>query len=55
MDWIRLSSSGKDLSGVNGQFLLITVNELAKHNKKNDAWIAIRGKYYTHDNLDYVS
>ncbi|KAF5291583.1 hypothetical protein FQR65_LT01896 [Abscondita terminalis] len=48
MDWIRLGSSGKDLSGVgprSGQ-LSVTLRELALHNKPTDAWLAIRGKVY---------
>lgn len=66
MDWIRLGTSGKDLTGLGSRagtlavsivyFLLITVfklkpsqvtkRELAKHNKINDAWTAIRGRVY---------
>lgn len=44
MDWIRLGSSGVDLTGVGGVTRNVTPKELAKHNKKNDAWIAIRGE-----------
>ncbi|XP_053987077.1 cytochrome b5 reductase 4 isoform X1 [Hylaeus volcanicus] len=43
MDWIRLSNSGVDLTGVGGVSRVITLSELANHNKENDAWIAIRG------------
>ncbi|XP_015113819.1 cytochrome b5 reductase 4 isoform X1 [Diachasma alloeum] len=43
MDWIRLGSSGVDLTGVGGVNQAITLTELAKHNQRNDAWIAIRG------------
>lgn len=43
MDWIRLGSTGIDLTGVGGIPQVITMAELAKHNKENDAWIAIRG------------
>lgn len=46
LDWIRLASSGKDLTGVGGKFLNITPEELAKHNKKDDAWISLKGKVY---------
>ncbi|XP_060521615.1 cytochrome b5 reductase 4-like [Cylas formicarius] len=48
MDWIRLGSSGKDLTGLgpNAGTLSVTKQELAKHNKKNDAWLAIRGRVY---------
>ncbi|XP_078324378.1 cytochrome b5 reductase 4-like isoform X2 [Crassostrea virginica] len=46
MDWIRLGRSGEDLTGVGGKVLEVDVEELAKHNQKNDAWIALRGKVY---------
>ncbi|KAK4873934.1 hypothetical protein RN001_013294 [Aquatica leii] len=48
MDWIRLGSSGKDLTGVGAQAgqLSVTLRELAQHNKPTDAWLAIRGKVY---------
>ncbi|XP_060811663.1 cytochrome b5 reductase 4 isoform X2 [Bombus pascuorum] len=43
MDWIRLGNSGVDLTGVGGVPRVVTLSELATHNKRNDAWIAIRG------------
>ncbi|XP_033227137.1 cytochrome b5 reductase 4 isoform X2 [Belonocnema kinseyi] len=43
MDWIRLGSSGVDLTGVGGVSRIVSMAELAEHNKENDAWIAIRG------------
>ncbi|XP_029033088.1 cytochrome b5 reductase 4 isoform X1 [Osmia bicornis bicornis] len=43
MDWIRLGNSGVDLTGVGGVPRVVTLSELANHNKQNDAWIAIRG------------
>ncbi|KAJ8679441.1 hypothetical protein QAD02_015228 [Eretmocerus hayati] len=46
MDWIRLGSSGVDLTGVGGQLLTVTPAELAKHNKESDAWISIRGMVF---------
>jgi len=46
MDWIRLGSSGSDLTGVGGKMLSISKSELAKHNKRTDAWLAIRGTVY---------
>ncbi|XP_066994666.2 cytochrome b5 reductase 4 [Anabrus simplex] len=46
MDWIRLGNTGKDLTGVGGVAQEVTLEQLAKHNKTNDAWIALRGKVY---------
>ena len=43
MDWIRLGRSSQDLNGFNGKIMDISVEELAKHTKQEDAWIAIRG------------
>ena len=44
MDWIRLGNSGKDLAGVGGNIRRISVEELSKHNREDDVWIAVRGK-----------
>ncbi|XP_044272364.1 cytochrome b5 reductase 4-like isoform X2 [Tribolium madens] len=48
MDWIRLGSSGRDLTGVGAQAgnLSVTPSELALHNKESDAWLCIRGRVY---------
>lgn len=46
MDWIRLTKSGKDLTGLEGRLIEVTEDELAKHNKKEDCWICIRGYVY---------
>lgn len=35
-----------DLAGTKGVVTPVTLAELKKHNKKNDAWMAIRGKVY---------
>ncbi|XP_075058811.1 cytochrome b5 reductase 4 isoform X3 [Mixophyes fleayi] len=43
MDWIKVKSSGKDLTGLKGRLIEVTEEELAKHNKKTDCWICIRG------------
>lgn len=45
MDWIRLGNSGVDLTGVGGVPRVVTLSELANHNKQTDAWIAIRGLF----------
>uniref|UniRef100_A0A8B9EV78 Cytochrome b5 reductase 4 n=1 Tax=Amazona collaria TaxID=241587 RepID=A0A8B9EV78_9PSIT len=46
MDWIRLTKSGKDMAGLKGRLIEVTEDELAKHNKKEDCWICIRGFVY---------
>ncbi|CAM4533999.1 cytochrome b5 reductase 4 isoform X1 [Caretta caretta] len=46
MDWIRLTKSGKDLTGLKGRLIDVTEEELAKHSKKDDCWICIRGLVY---------
>ncbi|XP_077991492.1 cytochrome b5 reductase 4-like [Glandiceps talaboti] len=46
MDWIRLGRSGKDLTSVGGKVLQVTKEELAKHNKPDDAWMCLKGKVY---------
>ena len=45
MDWIRLSNSGEDLAGVGGKTLEVTKKELARHNKRKDAWMAVQGQF----------
>ncbi|XP_069829636.1 cytochrome b5 reductase 4 [Dendropsophus ebraccatus] len=46
MDWIKLKSSSKDLTGLRGRLIEVTEEELAKHNKKTDCWTCIRGLVY---------
>ena len=46
MDWIRLTKSGKDLAGTGGRMLQVTSEELAKHNLRNDCWMALNGIVY---------
>ncbi|XP_034256976.1 cytochrome b5 reductase 4 [Thrips palmi] len=46
MDWIRLGNSSQDLTGVGGRVLDVTPEQLAQHNTKGDAWLAIRGSVY---------
>ena len=46
MDWIRLTKSGKDLTGVGGPRLggkvrEVTRQELRKHRKRKDAWMEL--------------
>ena len=45
MEWIRLTKSGKDLAGTGGRLLEVTAEELRKHKKRGDAWIALNGKF----------
>lgn len=44
--WIRLGSSGEDLNGLKGKTIQVSHQELAKHNKVGDLWMAVRGKVY---------
>jgi len=51
MDWIRLSKSGKDLTGVggpmvNGKIREVTRQELRRHRKRQDCWLAINGAVF---------
>ena len=51
MDWIRLTKSGKDLTGVGGPMVKgkireVTKQELRKHKKRKDAWMALNGAVY---------
>ncbi|XP_046407282.1 cytochrome b5 reductase 4 [Ischnura elegans] len=46
LDWIKLGHSGKDLTGVGGVYQTVTLDELSRHNKRDDAWIAIKGQVY---------
>ena len=51
MDWVRLTKSGKDLSGVGGPMVKgkpreVTRQELRKHRKRQDAWMALNGAVY---------
>jgi cytochrome-b5 reductase len=42
----RLGSSGEDLTGLKGKTINVSHQELAKHNKREDCWCAVRGKVY---------
>ena len=42
----RLGNSGEDLTGLKGKTIAVSHQELAKHNKKDDCWMAVRGKVY---------
>ncbi|XP_041962291.1 cytochrome b5 reductase 4 isoform X2 [Alosa sapidissima] len=46
MDWIRLTKSGRDMTGLRGRLIDVTEEELRKHNKRNDCWTCIRGMVY---------
>ncbi len=46
-DWNRVSRSGKDLAGVGGKPLTVSLGELAKHRTEGDVWTAYRGTYST--------
>ncbi|KAI5608778.1 cytochrome b5 reductase 4 isoform X1, partial [Silurus asotus] len=46
MDWIRVTKSGRDLTGLKGRLIDVTEEELKKHNTRNDCWTCIRGMVY---------
>ncbi|XP_027005817.2 cytochrome b5 reductase 4 [Tachysurus fulvidraco] len=46
MDWIRLTKSGRDLTGLKGRLIEVTEEELKKHNTRDDCWTCIRGMVY---------
>ena len=41
---VRLGTTTPDLAGTGGKLLRVTREELAKHNTKEDAWMALRGE-----------
>ena len=45
MDWIRYSKSTPNIAGNYGVLRKITYEELALHDKPDDCWMAIFGKY----------
>nr|CAG8601361.1 1824_t:CDS:2 [Entrophospora candida] len=45
LDWAKLKSSGVDLKGVS-EIRNYTLEELKKHNRRDDAWSAYNGKIY---------
>jgi hypothetical protein len=46
MDWIRFTKETPDLAGNKGIIRKITYEEMAKHNKEDDCWLAIGGNYF---------
>ena len=46
MDWIRLTNSGADLTGVGGRRRDVNKEELARHCRPGDLWMALRGQVY---------
>ncbi|XP_051574011.1 cytochrome b5 reductase 4-like isoform X4 [Myxocyprinus asiaticus] len=50
LDWIRLTKSGRDLTGLRGRLIEVTEEELKKHNTRNDCWTCIRAQTSTTEN-----
>lgn len=46
MGWIHMASVVKDLSGTGGKLIEVTQEELARHNKEDDCWVALKGNVY---------
>ena len=46
LDWARLAQSGQDLRGTTAFPVRVTIEELKKHNKRDDAWSAFNGRVY---------
>lgn len=46
MGWIRLASTAKDLAGTQGKIIEVTPEDLAKHDKEDDCWVALKGNVY---------
>lgn len=44
--WIRLGSTGEDLTGLKGKIIQVSHSQLAQHNRIDDCWMAVRGKVY---------
>eukprot|EP01091_Cochliopodium_minus_P002468 TRINITY_DN12327_c0_g1_i1.p1 TRINITY_DN12327_c0_g1~~TRINITY_DN12327_c0_g1_i1.p1 ORF type:complete len:109 (-),score=28.10 TRINITY_DN12327_c0_g1_i1:97-423(-) len=45
-DWYKLRENNKNMSGIEGERLVVTKEELKKHDNENDAWISINNKVY---------
>lgn len=43
MDWVKLLNTGKDMRNVGKKLLKLTIEEISKHNKKEDCWIILNG------------
>lgn len=46
MGWIAYTSTAKNLSGTNGKIIDVTPEELAKHDKLEDCWVALKDNVY---------
>ena len=46
LDWLKFAKNSVDLAGTKGVLLKVTPEELSKHNKPHDVWMALKGRVY---------
>lgn len=51
MDWIKFTKETPDLAGNKGIIRKITYEEMAKHNKEEDCWLAIGGNSFRFEHI----
>lgn len=44
--WIRFANNHPNINGLQGKQMVVSAEELRKHDQVDDCWLAIRGKVY---------